>query len=187
MKSKFTYIIVEDEPLQQDRLKGIMDRRLDWEAICLGIFDEPSEAYKFLKAPSCPHINIMFLDMALPDEESGLAFINSIKEMRNDHWILIVSSHHQAQDLYDQKINHLVGDYVCKPYNPKEITRAVTHLLSLQVKENPSEAPEENIKITFNYTEDSKGERKIFLLKELLFFRASVFQKRKIDVGTING
>ena len=47
---QFNYIIVEDIPIQQERLKTIIDNRYDWDSRLLGAFEDPQEAYQFLKA-----------------------------------------------------------------------------------------------------------------------------------------
>jgi len=106
-------IIVEDEPLAQDRIRGYMSR-LPYMHL-LGVFDGAIEAMAFLQSHA---VDLVFLDINMGDF-SGIQLLESMKV--NSQVILSTAYHEYALKGYELN----VADYLLKPYTFERWLQAV--------------------------------------------------------------
>lgn len=135
MKSIYNYIIIEDAPLQQDYLKGLLDTRIDLK--CTGIFNHHRLAYEFLINPKNPPTDIIFLDIELPGEYDGLNFLNSLQAVFHGIFpsVIITTAH---IDYAVEAFNYLVSGYVLKIITKEALNRAIDKAISEINKKSPN-------------------------------------------------
>ncbi len=115
---KLKCIIIEDEPLAQEKLSGFIGQvpMLGLEAI----FDNAVEAIGYINDNN---IDLVFLDIEMP-KLNGIQFIESLS---NRPFIVIVS----AYDKYALKgYDYNVSDYLLKPYSFNRFMQSVNRVLS---------------------------------------------------------
>lgn len=124
---KLKCIIIEDEPLATDKLKGFIGKLPILELI--GDFDNALNAISFIKE-SKP--DLIFLDIQL-NEFNGIQFLESISQKP---FVIITS----AYDQYALKCYEFsVDDYLLKPYSFERFVKSVNRIAELkgeQIKES---------------------------------------------------
>jgi len=106
-------IIVEDEPLAQERIRGYLSK-LPYMHL-LGVFDGAIEAMAFLQRHA---VDLVFLDINLGDF-SGIQLLESMKI--NSQVILSTAYHEYALRGYELNVT----DYLLKPYTFERWLQAV--------------------------------------------------------------
>lgn len=106
-------IIVEDEPLAQERIRGYLSR-LPYMHL-LGVFDGAIEAMAFLQSHA---VDLVFLDINMGDF-SGIQLLESMKV--NSQVILSTAYHEYALKGYELNVT----DYLLKPYTFERWLQAV--------------------------------------------------------------
>jgi two-component system, LytTR family, response regulator len=106
-------IIVEDEPLAQDRLRGFLEK-LPFIRL-LGVFDNGLDALTFLQTGSA---DLIFLDINIGDF-SGIQLLESMKISSQ---VIISTAYHEFA-LKGFELN--VTDYLLKPYTFERFVQAV--------------------------------------------------------------
>lgn len=113
-------IIIEDEPLAQERIKGYI-ARLPFLRL-LGVFDSGIDALGFLQAGEP---DLIFLDINLGDF-SGIQLLESMK-LRSQ--IIISTAYHEyALKGFDLQVT----DYLLKPYTFERLVQAVDRVRTLR-------------------------------------------------------
>jgi two-component system LytT family response regulator len=107
-------IIVEDEPLAQERIRSYLER-LPFMNL-LGVFDGAIEAMTFLQTES--NVDLIFLDINMGDF-SGIQLLESMKI--NSQVILSTAYHEYALKGYELNVT----DYLLKPYTFERFLQAV--------------------------------------------------------------
>ena len=106
-------IIVEDEPLAQERIRGYLSR-LPYMNL-LGVFDGAIEAMAFLQGHA---VDLVFLDINMGDF-SGIQLLESMKI--NSQVVLSTAYHEYALKGYELNVT----DYLLKPYTFERFLQAV--------------------------------------------------------------
>lgn len=106
-------IIVEDEPLAQERILGYLSR-LPYMHL-LGVFDDAIEAMAFLQGHA---VDLVFLDINMGDF-SGIQLLESMKVTSR----VILSTAYHEYALKGYELN--VTDYLLKPYTFERFLQAV--------------------------------------------------------------
>ncbi len=119
MKNKYTYIVVEDEPLQLANLVDTLNMRLDLEL--LDSFESAEEAYEFLTSSEKKNPDVMFLDMQLP-EVNGLQFLEAIKRINPKPKVIITTA---FEDYAIPSYEYDVCGYVVKPIENSKLNIAI--------------------------------------------------------------
>jgi two-component system LytT family response regulator len=115
-------IIIEDEPLAQERVRGYLER-LPFMRL-LGVFDNGIDALTFLQTAE-PHL--IFLDINMGDF-SGIQLLESMK-IRSQ--VIISTAYHEyALKGFDLQ----VADYLLKPYSFERFVQAVDRVRALRTK-----------------------------------------------------
>jgi two-component system, LytTR family, response regulator len=122
-------IIIEDEPLAQERLKGYI-QKLSWLRL-RAVFDNGIEALSFLQTHA---VDLIFLDINMGDF-SGIQLLESI---RPGGQVVISTAYHEYA-LKGFELN--VTDYLLKPYTFERWLQAVEKVRTNKVKGQPSPAP----------------------------------------------
>ncbi len=126
MPNCYTYIIVEDEPYQRDRIAELLQSRLDLHP--LGAFSNAKEAYDFLVALDKPQLDLLFLDLQLPNKGDGFGLLKSIEGLQLRHRTIIFTAHHEhAIDAY---LYPSVSGYILKPVEPDKLNLAINKALN---------------------------------------------------------
>jgi len=113
-------IIIEDEPLAQERIKGYI-ARLPFLRL-LGVFDSGIDALGFLQTGEP---DLIFLDINLGDF-SGIQLLESMK-LRSQ--IIISTAYHEyALKGFDLQVT----DYLLKPYTFERLVQAVDRVRTLR-------------------------------------------------------
>src|SRR3984957_18282201 len=115
-------IVIEDEPLAQERLKGYI-QKLSYLHL-LAVFDNGIEALSFLQAQP---VDLLFLDINMGDF-SGIQLLESI---RPDGQVVISTAYHEYA-LKGFELN--VTDYLLKPYTFERFVQAVDKVRQNLVK-----------------------------------------------------
>ncbi len=138
MKRHFNFIIVEDVPLQRENLLGMLSGRMDLHH--LASFETAEDAYGFLGDPANQPIDLLFLDIELP-ERNGLDFLNSIKNFTHKPRIIITTAYPQyAIPSFDY--TSMVTHYILKPIETDKLNKAVDKAIAeLRAGEAPEPAP----------------------------------------------
>ena len=106
-------IIIEDEPLAQDRAKGYIEKLPSLSLV--GCFDNAIEGHEFLKNN---HVDLIFLDINM----DGLTGIQLLENSTIDAKIIITTAYDQyALKGYDLN----VSDFLLKPYSFERFLKAV--------------------------------------------------------------
>ena len=136
MKHKYTYIAVEDEPLQLANLVETLNMRLELEF--LESFDNAEDAYRFLTSSQTEKPDLMFLDMQLP-EVNGLQFLESIKMVEPKPKVIITTA---FEEYAIESYEYDVSGYVVKPLNPIKLNKAIDKAIRDLSKNNtPNNTP----------------------------------------------
>ncbi len=147
---KTTCIIIEDEPLAQERTKNYVQKIPALEL--LHTFDNAIEAITFLKTNA---VDLIFLDIQM-DELSGIQLLESV-EIHSEVIITTAFSEYALKG-YELKIT----DYLLKPFTFDRFLKAVDKALSNRTKKEP--VPEKN----FIFVKTEYRLEKI-LLNEILY------------------
>ena len=122
-------IIIEDEPLAQERLKGYI-QKLSYLRL-LAVFDSGLEALTFLQTHA---VDLIFLDINMGDF-SGIQLLESI---RPDGQVVISTAYHEyALKGFDLNVT----DYLLKPYTFERWLQAVDKAINNKAKAPPNPAP----------------------------------------------
>jgi two-component system, LytTR family, response regulator len=122
-------IIIEDEPLAQERIKGYI-QKLAWLRL-LGVFDNGIEALSFLQTHA---VDLIFLDINMGDF-SGIQLLESIRPDAQ----VIISTAYSEYALKGFELN--VTDYLLKPYTFERWLQAIDKVTNNKVKGQPMPAP----------------------------------------------
>jgi DNA-binding LytR/AlgR family response regulator len=118
-------IIIEDEPLAQERIKGYI-QKISFLRL-LGVFEDGVEALSFLQTHA---VDLIFLDINLGDF-SGIQLLESI---RLDAQVVVSTAYHE----YALKGFELsVTDYLLKPYTFERWLQAIDKVKNNRVKGQP--------------------------------------------------
>ncbi len=121
MKSSYKFIIIEDVPLQRENLTKMLSGRMDLHLIAA--FETAEDAYQFLFDTKNDPIDLIFLDIELP-ERNGLDFLNSIKNFTHKPKIIITTAYPKyAIPSFDY--TDMVSHYVLKPIDGNKLNNAV--------------------------------------------------------------
>jgi len=115
-------IIVEDEPLAQERIRGYLER-LPFMNL-KGVFDGAIEALAFLQSNT---VDVIFLDINMGDF-SGIQLLES---MKLDCQVILSTAYHEYA-LKGYELN--VTDYLLKPYTFGRFIQAIDKVQSQRVK-----------------------------------------------------
>jgi two-component system LytT family response regulator len=134
MKTKFSFVVVEDEPLQQENLVQMLQARFDLEL--LHCFDNAADAYDFLSSPDHEMPDLLFLDIEMP-EANGLMLLESIKRLEQQPKVIITTAY---EDYAIRSYDYEVSGYLLKPVETHKlfqaIDKAISSLASAQLEEN---------------------------------------------------
>src|ERR1700761_7569917 len=115
-------IIMEDEPLAQQRIRGYLER-LPFMRL-LGIFDNGIDALGFLQSGEP---DLIFLDINMGDF-SGIQLLESMK-LRSQ--VIISTAYHEyALKGFDLQVT----DYLLKPYTFERFVQAVDRVRTLRTR-----------------------------------------------------
>src|SRR5260221_9985859 len=112
-------IIVEDEPLAQERIGAYLEKLPFMNLV--GVFDGAIEAMAFLQAGN--NVDLIFLDINMGDF-SGIQLLESVKISSQ----VIVSTAYHEYALKGYELN--VTDYLLKPYTFERFLQAVDKVQS---------------------------------------------------------
>lgn len=134
MRSSFNYIIVEDQPLQQENLIEMLSERLDLKL--LDTFDNAEEAYAFLAKTKGEQADLMFLDIELPNQHNGINLLAAIQKFNLPMQVIITSAHlNYAPEGYEYN----VSSYLLKPLEKGKLEKALKKALTNLVNESNSD------------------------------------------------
>lgn len=117
-------IIVEDEPLAQERIRGYLEK-LPFMNL-MGVFDSAIEAMAFLQTDK--NVDLIFLDINMGDF-SGIQLLESMKI--NSQVILSTAYHEYALKGYELNVT----DYLLKPYTFERFLQAVDKVQGNRAKD----------------------------------------------------
>jgi two-component system LytT family response regulator len=122
-------IIIEDEPLAQERIKGYI-QKIPFLRL-LGVFDDGVEGLSFLQTHA---VDLIFLDINMGDF-SGIQLLESIKL---DGQVVISTAYHEyALRAFDLN----VSDYLLKPYTFERWLQAIDKVKNNKMKGQVIPAP----------------------------------------------
>lgn len=116
-------IIVEDEPLAQERIKGYLEK-LPFMNLA-GVFDGAMEAMTFLQNHT---VDLIFLDINMGD----FSGIQLLETMKLDSQVVLSTAYHEYA-LKGYELN--VTDYLLKPYTFERFLQAVDKVRQQRVKD----------------------------------------------------
>src|ERR1700748_1590322 len=119
-------IIVEDEPLAQEKIRGYL-QRLPYMRL-LGVFDNGIDAMNFLQTQP---VELIFLDINMGDF-SGIQLLES---MRIPSAVIITTAYHEYA-LKGYELN--VADYPLKPFTFERWLQAVDKVRAQRMKTMPA-------------------------------------------------
>lgn len=122
-------IIIEDEPLAQERIKGYI-QKISFLRL-LGVFDDGVEALSFLQTHA---VDVIFLDINLGDF-SGIQLLESI---RLDAQVVISTAYHEFA-LRGFELN--VTDYLLKPYTFERWVQSIDKVKNNRMRARAVPAP----------------------------------------------
>lgn len=135
MKTYFTYIVVEDVPLQRANLIHMLSNRLDLKL--LKEFDTARGAYNYLSEKGVDFPDLMFLDIEMP-EVNGLHLLEATKKLPHQPRVIITSAHEEyAIPSYDYD----VSGYLLKPLEIEKLNKAIDKALH-ETQQNEEGKPE---------------------------------------------
>src|ERR1700760_3032259 len=115
-------IIIEDEPLAQDRIRGYLGR-LPFMRL-LGVFDNGVDAMAFLQTGEP---DLIFLDINMGDF-SGIQLLESMK--LRSHVIISTAYHEYALKGFELQVT----DYLLKPYTFERFVQAIDRVRALRTR-----------------------------------------------------
>ncbi len=119
-------IIVEDEPLAQERLKGFVRKLPSLELV--GTFDDAHSALAFVKGHK---VDLMFLDISL----GGVSGIELLQTSDLAPSVILTTAHHEfALQAFDLQVT----DYLLKPFTFPRFVQAVDRVA---LEGAPNESP----------------------------------------------
>ncbi len=147
MKTHFSYIVVEDVPLQRANLIHMLSNRLDLKL--LGEFETAKDAYVYLSTEDVEQPDLLFLDIEMP-EVNGLYLLEATKKFVNQPRIIITSAHEEyAIPSYDYD----VSGYVLKPLETEKLNKAIDKAIK-ELEQNVANKIEADTSMTgFNAVE----------------------------------
>jgi two-component system LytT family response regulator len=118
-------IIVEDEPLAQERLAGFVRKLASLELV--GTFDDALAALAFVKSRK---VDLMFLDITL----GGISGIELLEASRFPARVILTTAHQEfALKAFDLQ----VADYLLKPFTFQRFVQAVDHAAADNARGEP--------------------------------------------------
>ncbi|MBS1661218.1 MAG: response regulator transcription factor [Bacteroidetes bacterium] len=120
-------IIVEDEPLAQERIRGYLERLPFMNLV--GVFDGAMEALTFLQSHT---VDLIFLDINM----GNFSGIQLLESMRIDSQVLLSTAYHEYA-LKGYELN--VTDYLLKPYTFERFLQAIDKVRQQRGKETPAD------------------------------------------------
>jgi two-component system LytT family response regulator len=118
-------IIIEDEPLAQERIRGYLQKLPFMEL--LAVFENGLDAVTFLQEH---RPEVIFLDIQLND----LTGIQLLESMRLDSQVIISTAYHEyALKGYELKVT----DYLLKPYTFDRFLQAIDRVRELRSRSAP--------------------------------------------------
>lgn len=168
MKSQYKFIIIEDVPLQMENLKRMLSGRMDLDLV--DFFETAEGAYQFLCDDQNDPIDLIFLDIELP-ERNGLDFLSSIKNFAHKPRIIITTAYPKyAIPSFDY--TDMVSHYVLKPIEIDKLNKAVGKaILDLKNEQSSNIASTDAVKDPvrpFGYF--SVGDKEIKLFHDELLY-----------------
>lgn len=122
---KFDCIIIEDEPLAQERIRGYLQKLPFMEL--LAVFANGLDAVAFLQEH---RPEVIFLDIQLND----LTGIQLLESMRLESQVIISTAYHEyALKGYELKVT----DYLLKPYTFDRFLQAIDRVRELRLRSAP--------------------------------------------------
>lgn len=119
MKTKYKFVVVEDEPLQLENLVHMLQSRLDLEL--LECFDNAADAYEYLSSSKRVLPDLLFLDIEMP-EANGLMLLESIKRLEKQPQVIITTAYEEyAVPSYDYNVT----GYLLKPIENRKLHQAI--------------------------------------------------------------
>jgi two-component system LytT family response regulator len=115
-------IIIEDEPLAQERIRGYLDK-LPFMHL-RGVFDNAIDALAFLQTEK---VDLLFLDINMGDF-SGIQLLESMKI--SSQVVISTAYHEYALKGFELKVT----DYLLKPYTFERFVQAVDRVRQLRVQ-----------------------------------------------------
>lgn len=192
MKTKYKFVVVEDEPLQLENLVYMLQSRLDLEL--LECFDNAADAYEYLSSSKRVLPDLLFLDIEMP-EANGLMLLESIKRLEKQPQVIITTAYEEyAIPSYDYNVT----GYLLKPIETHKLHQAIDKAIGLIVaadKEMPTVPAVEQkdfffikvdnrmVKIFFDeiaYIEGANVQLKIITLHETYLTRQTLKNMQKM-------
>jgi DNA-binding LytR/AlgR family response regulator len=118
MPMQLSCIIVEDEPIAAEILKGYVAQIS--ELNCQGVFCDAEHAYEFLR--SNPPVDVVFLDIQMP----GMTGLDLLKLLKYKPKLIFTTAH---RDYAIQAFELQVIDYLLKPVSFERFLTAINRLL----------------------------------------------------------
>ena len=167
MKSNYNFIIIEDVPLQRENLIKMLLGRMDLHLV--DSFETAEDAYQFLSDTQNESIDLIFLDIELP-ERNGLDFLSSIKSFTHKPKIIITTAYPKyAIPSFDY--TDMVSHYVLKPIDGNKLNNAVNKaIIDLKNEQNPSIIKAEEIRSSRPFGYFPVGDREIKLYYDELLY-----------------
>src|ERR1700742_1183163 len=120
-------IIIEDEPLAQERIRGYLQKLPFMELVA--VFENGLDAVTFLQEH---RPEVIFLDIQLND----LTGIQLLESMRLESQVIISTAYHEyALKGYELKVT----DYLLKPYTFERFLQAIDRVRELRMRASPPE------------------------------------------------
>ena len=182
MSTKYTCIIVDDEPLAIKIIKDYVERipQLTLEGTCKSAM----EAFEMIQSKS---IDLMFLDIEMP-QLSGIDLIKSLPLPPK----VILTTAHRDYAIESYELN--VVDYLLKPISFQRFFKSITKFLNLSdgKEQNMSNQVIERINKSSIYVYADKKNHKVFLddilylesLKD--YVRVHTIEKNLVTKSTIS-
>ncbi|MEZ4884282.1 MAG: LytTR family DNA-binding domain-containing protein [Chitinophagales bacterium] len=182
MKTHFSYIVVEDVPLQRANLIYMLSNRLDLKL--LKEFETARDAYTYLSQEDAAMPDLLFLDIEMP-EVNGLHLLEATKKFVHQPRVIITSAHEQyAIPSYDYD----VSGYVLKPLETEKLYKAIDKAIN-ELKPTVKDKQEASSLSSFGGAEPSSfliqvGDRMVKInFEELIYCEGA---NNNIRVITIN-
>lgn len=167
---KLKCIIIEDEPLATEKLKGFIENLPLLEFA--GDFDNALEAVSFIKENQ---IDLIFLDIQMKGF-NGIQFLETIKQKP---YVIITS----AYDQYALKCYEFsVDDYLLKPYSFERFVKSVNNIAELsaeQLKERNNN-PKDSIFVSTEYRLERIELKKILYIEGMKDYLKVVTTEKNI-------
>jgi len=152
MKTK--YMIVDDEPLARDLIRGHIEKLENFEFVA-----ECGDAMKALSVLREKHVDLVFMDIQMP-QISGIEFLKTLKHPPK----VIITTAYREYALEGFELD--VVDYLIKPITFERILKSVNKFYQMNQEQvqlgsnnSPEKVPDEN----FIYVKENKKVIKIYL------------------------